>query len=421
MAQIIPAKLMRAGAMTGYVSIDGELANAQFVVATQELLAAAMPGADEGDKVTREVQVGDFIAIHGAGEDTKRVHVPFVDLFGENAEVADNFTIQKPGTDEQMRFLGRHMLKARESLFVATAGAEADPAHRRLLGALQGSFERVLQNLDDFPNEAAKQALMAASIDAMGGARLPVEPEAFLRKVRAEGLRMQIAEIQPEHPDALRRDPVGVDALLADAGLGGGALRGAAVRGPAGVMLREADMLRMVSANDRLCREVFGAVTTTDIANLSVRLLTPAEHTRLVEHFEESEATLNGEWVDEVRRRMSAITSGAMPGYRFQAVVASQAGRDVLLVTDSVSDGLNTPEGRGVAYLYSWPTADRQPLIEVNRGHVTTFGEDDVPSEDEVRRLEGVLEAMAGNEFDFDEDDDDELELGALPEPRMVH
>jgi hypothetical protein len=421
MASIIAQKLFAAGQMTGFIRNEGQLIEANFVVATEELLAVSGPAVDEGQVATREVEVGDFLAFYSENGETKRVHVPLAGLFASDNLVKDQFVIARPGTDEYMRFLGPHMLRARESLFVAineNPDIDANAQVRRLLGALQGSFERIQNEPEAFPAEALKDAFTASMIDAYGNAQLPVEPEAFLRKVRADALRLEIGRMEPGHPDALGRDPVGVDGILQNAGMEGAVDRGAAVRAPGGRLIGDRDMIRMLSANDRLCREVFGAATSTTIEDLSVKLLKVSEVEALREHFEQEDAIEQGEWVDEVLGRMRAITQGAMPRYQFEATIASVDGRDVLLVTDSVGGTMGFNDGsQGVGYLYSWPTADRRPTMEVNRGLIATFGAEDVPSEEELDRLERVRNEL-GARFDDDYGDDyDDDDFGELPEP----
>lgn len=434
MVQIIPNNLLTHGRMIGFVLREGRH-EAAFAIATEELLAQSLPTNEQIAKDTPklDVEIGDLLVAYKVDGEQKRVFVKFTDLFGDKQDVARQFVIPRPGADDDMPFLGSHMLKAREALFMATAGADADPQHRRLLGALQASFERILDERDAFPDSAVKDAWNASIIDTFGNVELPVSPDAFLRKIEADNIRVAIGKLERDNPDALSSDPSGVEEILTAAGVGGGILRGATVRAPGGQRLRDADLVRMVQSNDRLCREIFGAVTKTEISNLSVRFISLDEHRALVDHFERTDTTLKGEWVDEVRQRMAAITSGAgMRQYTFEAVLGSDGGRDVLLITDNSSASMNYEGGRGTAYLYSWPTVDRQPAMEVNRGQVATFGINEVPDEAEIERLQTVLSGLQdryhdhdeGGDFDIDEgddfdlDDNDDNDIGALPEPR---
>jgi hypothetical protein len=416
MVAILPKKILdESVAMAGHVSNEDGIVDARFVIATDDILAQAVPTEAEQGAATLDVEPGDFLAVYrGADQQVHRVKVSFRDLFDEKADVANQFLVGRPGTDESMRFLGRHMLKAREELFLATrenGGTELAGA-RRLLGSLQFCFEQIDADPEAYPADAQKDAFMARIVDAMGDVALPVEPEAFIRKARADAIRSRIAGIDPRHPDGLSRDPSNMDEVLIDAGLaGGGVYRGAEVRGPAGQKLNDAAMVRIVQSNDRLCREVFGAMTKAEISALSVRMISVSEAATLRRHFEETGAELGGEWIDTVRARIGALTTGNFQGYTFQATIAEKDGRDILVVTDSVSNQAN------VGYVYSWPTVDRHPVMDVARGRIATFGEEDVPSEAEVARLAMVLEDLEENNNDFDMDDDID-EAFALPVPR---
>jgi hypothetical protein len=139
-----------------------------------------------------------------------------------------------------------------------------------------------------------------------------------------------------------------------------------------------------ISANERLVLEVFNAMTRTEIGKLGVASISVQEAVAARDTL--APYMLTGEWIDEVRGRITEITGGAMPGYRAQVDMISHEGADAIIVTDSVGDR------QGRAYMYAWPTADRQPIMAVGNDYLANISPEEIPSQEELARLNEALQ-----------------------------
>ena len=88
-----------------------------------------------------------------------------------------------------------------------------------------------------------------------------------------------------------------------------------------------------------------------------------------------------------------------MPGYRFEMDVFCEGGRDFLTISDNVGQKNN------VAFVYSWPTSERIPVMEIEIGRVLNVSPEEDPGEEEIERLSLVLGQLeAVNLTDMDQD-----------------
>lgn len=236
----------------------------------------------------------------------------------------------------------------------------------------------------EIPQDLLNSAWIASATDTYGNIELPngLSAEDLGRYCKAQQLRSQIAEIQPDHPDAGTVADLGN--ILHDAA--GETVNGSyahAVRGAA--FAANENLSRMVRGNDRLAREVFGVATTTRIEDLQCSLIQRDRIERIRDNMEATGHRIDAEWTRGVIDNMRQILTQTMPGYqnRCQIDVFSVQNRDILLVSDHMG-----------GYAYSWPSEDRRPLMEIGQRHIAGFEPNEIPSEDEIRRLSEMLSEL---------------------------
>ena len=304
---------------------------------------------------------------------------------------------------EMLALTGSGMLPLREKMIAMTrAGRALEEGHRHALSGIQEIFEMVscAPDTDRFPARLIAQAYHASMIDSFGEVELGISDEEFARKSRADLCRARIGQLAPAHVDAMDSSRPLRD-LLANAGVEiNAAGMGAEIRGAAARQITEEKIRRMILANDRMCREVFGALTLTPIEQLSAAVIAEADHARLLA--QKGNRRLTGPWVDRAEQVTRDITRSGMPGYQFDFSLFAEDGRDYLMVADNVS------RKNGVAFVYSWPTAMRRPVMEVEAGRMIAVSPADVPDEAEMERLERVLSQL---EADPEVTDDDRQQL----------
>lgn len=395
-----PAAVMRRAGFKGFYEDEmGNRVEARFAIVSDE---TAPPGDTEN---LVNMDSGDLLAVFRVGEEIVRRRLTIDNQFANETYRESAFLSEMPN-GEISRFTGSHLLRVREVLVNASNNGDLSVDHQRLLAGLQSTVEAIGANPDAFPVSAVTQAWMASMIDGSGEIRAPVSEQAFVRKAQADAIRSKIGTLAADHPDGLSASQ-DIQEMLRAAGIGERACAsaGAGIRASIGRMANDEEMKRYVAANDRLCREVFGALTTTSIENLDVAILTRDEYEQLAGSLDRSQSRMEGEWVDAIKTRIGDIVGNRMPGYTYQADLFTEGGRDVLLVRDRPSDE------RNMLALYSWPTDSRRPLLDVGNGDVVMVTEADIPSEDEVLRLRGVYEGLVGNDNVFYGDEyDDEYE-----------
>ncbi|MCW3782596.1 hypothetical protein [Defluviimonas salinarum] len=361
---------------------------ARAVFVTESSVAAARAAqagmAPVNPATLPDLRYGDLIVTLHWGRRIEGRHVPA----GQDAGLAIEIT-GADGAPRRIPFTGLNMLSAREQLIaMSERGTSLSADQGGVLAGIQGVLEIISANPDTerFGGALVGQAFIASMIDGAGHVRLSVSDEEFGRKARADMIRAQISRLARDHPDGLS-GAAPLATLLREAGLSSAAARsGAEVRAAGGAMVTEEALRRMVTANDRLCREVFGAMTTTPIEKLGVAMISPAELEALVEEF--SDRILTGEWVDRICSRAERIAGGAMHGYSFRTCMISTDGRDILAISDPVGDAA------GQAFLYSWPSVERLQIAETDAGHIVNISPEEVPDETEIARLKVVLDAL---------------------------
>lgn len=227
-------------------------------------------------------------------------------------------------------------------------------------------------------------------------------PDGFDRYVQVQAIRGQISRLDPDHADALG-SLRSLTVSLRDRGLDGSIVHGGIIRGPMGQALRESDMAAMAKSNEALNRKVFGVVTRTPITDLGVNLIAPSKYREIQEAFSSNGEILSGEWVDHVNARFRNIIQSDRNGYHFETTFARVDNRDVLMVYEPSAPVTMENSERGAAYIYSWPSDDRQPILEVGQEEILPMVSDaDIPSEDEVSRLSNILSDLYQREMEPD-------------------
>lgn len=299
----------------------------------------------------------------------------------------DSFVIDVGGAE--LPFTGEHMFVVREILkdqHDRNGGLTFSQAN--LLGGIQEIFETVCQTYDRsrFPPDLIAQAFRSALTDAFGHFDLPVSPEEFARKAHADLVRSRIGLLDPGHEDGMTSAPEFMS-LLHAAGITPSRIgAGAGHRAPMGIDAEVEEVRRAISADDRMVREVFGAMTRCSVEELSVATIAQGDVERLCGAY--SHARLTGPWIEEVQRRVVDVTTSGMGSTPFGIAIYAIDGCDVAVFTDVVAPA------KDIAFAFSWPSHMRTPIVDVGQGHVISITPEDVPNEVELERLIDVLDRI---------------------------
>lgn len=297
-----------------------------------------------------------------------------------------------PGT-LRLREILRNRLAARED-----ADVEDVNAHRAMSG-LNGMFEIVrADQTNRFSADMLATAFHAYMSDSLGDTRLPVSPEEYARYCQANTLRGMIGQTDPSHADALQSFRPLHDILREHAVSPSDIGTGSDFRGSMGTSAEEGQMIRAVAANERLTREVFGRLTATSVENLSAAIVSMDAADRLRQS--EVLTPLSGDWVDQARAATEEAFGDPLPGYEFQMDIFSKDGRDIMVVDDSVG------RKAGKAYVYSWPTAQRNMTVRMDDADVLQLSSEEIPDEAEVQRLAAIVDDLR-HDLDVEPDDGD--------------
>lgn len=384
------ALFMTSGIPCVRLSLDEEtddlgIIPAHAVFITEESVAAARMKKLPVEANTPDVAYGDVLVISRFPDgNSMGEHVPA----GRDAGVALRIVTEEEG-EILLPFTGRNMLIAREKLLsLSRRGVPLQPEQRKAMSGIQGIFEIIMAQPDPerFGSSLIGQAFQSSMIDSMGDIRLPVSDEEFGRKARADLLRAQISRIDPDHPDAFGSSRA-LRQILTQAGINPEAASyGAAATSVGSSRITEEALRRMVAANDRLSREVFGSMTRTSIENLSAAAISFRDFEKIRGGALGPE--LSGPWIETVGERLETIFGDRMAGYHCDMVMVSRDGQDILTLCDPMS------AQNGLAFIYAWPTAERLVESEIAQGHVVNISPEEIPSELEIRRLSTVLEQI---------------------------
>lgn len=305
------------------------------------------------------------------------------------------------GSYRGIPFTGPSMMAARtlldsDNLPDIELAEEVRNQREKVLEGIDCIRDVILQdtNPERFPAHVARDVYFSAIANYAGDIDLGVSDEEFIRKMTADRMRAQIGRLNPDHPDALGNGAADLSQMINAARETGADINAAITANGAQVhhgtqaasMPSSNQMRNMIAQNDRLCREVFGAMTRTDIGDLQVALMNDAGFDGLINHFRANGVVHEGEWINEAHNRVSDIARDRMPNYSCEMAMGTIDDLDVLVVRDNVSRD-------GHSYAYAWPSEDRLPVMEIGRGHVATISPDEIPSQEEVDRLSREVEA----------------------------
>jgi hypothetical protein len=378
-----PASILKASGITcHYYAKDGVSrlpAVAAFVTEESVIEARRKPASPGG---LAQVNYGDLIVVRTTPTGERDAVIQPLGSHG-----AYFIDVQTDIGNRPLRFTGNGMLNAREALVnLAGNGSDIGTDGRNTLAGIQFVFELVSANPDinRYGSRTVADAFLSVMSEGAGSIGLSVSHEDFARKARADLMRAEIGMIDPTHKDALVRN-VELDRILIDAGANilsssSGSMRG--VRGD-----DEEDMRRVVMANEKLSQDVFGKVTCTPLSELSVSIVDMDSSEDLMDDMEDR--ILSGDWVTAVRADLARVLEEAMPGYKYDFMIAAKDGRDIMIVSDTLGDV------SGAIYVYSWPSSDRLPAIDAGGGKKMTISPEEIPDDEEISRLSGILEKMS--------------------------
>lgn len=323
---------------------------------------------------------------------------------GQDAAVQIRVTLN--GKTQMLPFTGLAMLTAREKLpLVDHATVTQD--QRRALAGIQSVMGIIMANPDParFQPIIIGNAFASAMLDAMGSPKLPVSIEEFGRKARADLIRAKLTRVDPDHPDGfLPLRPL--QGVLDDFGIG--AFSGASEMRSGRMIINEAALRRVAAANHGLRDRVFATLTSTAVDKLSASPMTPEDFDILADGL--SSHRLSGRWINAATDRLTAVMRANSPSYCCDVAFYSIDNRDILAIRDIHE------YGEGLAYAYSWPTIDRLPAASIDGVAIVNLSPEEVPAEDEVTRLQSVLDLV-----DFSASSDVEFSLdGVTPAQKSL-
>lgn len=373
-----------------FVEAKGKVAfqPARMAFVTHENVHAISGKPDGKRRSLEKVRYGDALIVWTDDAGTRR---------GTRVEAGRDAGVQisaRIRDEEQLiPFTGLAMLSAREKL-ASVEPSQVTEDQRRALAGIQGVMHVIMSHPDPirFPQAVIGNAFAAAMLDAMGRPRLPVPAEDFGRKARADLIRAKISRIDPDHPDGL--GPLRpLHRILDDFGIGSPVIGGR--RRPFDSTINEASLRRLVSTSPELSRGVFGTLTTTPVDRLSAAPMTSDDYEVLTDGL--SSHRITGAWLDGAVERVTAVMREANPVYRCDMAAYAIDNRDIFTLRD------NHGPVPGMAYAYSWPSMERLPSARINGAIQVNISPEEIPDEEEIRRLQGVLDLLSfGAQSDVD-------------------
>lgn len=341
----------------------------------------------------RSIQV-DGSGLEGRDDSLDMTYGSLAAVYRDNEGVAQ-VKIYSPGeqapfrirvSDRDIDFTGQQMLAAREEMVSITKeGATLNVAQLRMLSGLQDIFEMVCSapDAERFPSSLVAQSYHAFMIDHFGNFEISVSVEEFVRKARADLIRARIGLLDPGHKDAIGTSRQ-LRQILSDAGIEVSADGiGAEIKSPAALRINEEAIRRTIMSNEKMTQDVFGALTRTPVDRLSAAMIRLEDVDTLKEKNRNN--LLTGEWVDMITHAARYATMGASDSYQFSMDIFSQDGRDIAVVVDTVG------KQQEVAFVYSWPSAERFPVMDIDGERVMNISSEEIPSLEEFQRLSKVL------------------------------
>ncbi|MEP3665682.1 MAG: hypothetical protein ABJN42_02990 [Roseibium sp.] len=370
-----------AGINCHYYAQDGVTrlpAVAAFV--TEDSMRATRRKKAEGDKQIN-VNYGDLIVIRTTPSGGKDAVIQPLGKHG--AYFIDIMTDKGP---KPLRFTGAGMLSAREALSnMSETGNDMGADGRNVLSAVSFIFDLASANPDikRYSGRVVADAFLSVMSEGASAIELSITHEEFARKACGDLIRAEIGMVEPAHKDALMRS-MDLDKILAESGAKVLTSSGNPERGIRGD--DEGDPRNVVMAGQQLSKEVLDRITSTPADVVSVSIVDASSAGSLMEEMEDR--ALSGPWVSAAEKGLQELLGKAMPGVAYDFMLAAKEGRDLMIVSEA------NPGSEGSIFIYSWPSSDRYPAMDIDGTITMTISPEEIPDFGEISRLSGVLEKM---------------------------
>jgi hypothetical protein len=372
-----------------YDTITKETPCSVAIVTSDNLEAAAALRAATPDdpKWANELdaEIGDVVVISFDGDGRKVQKIPL-------SSAADlHIKMETHNGETYVPFGGNNMSGLRESLRTKAITDPLTAPETKLNADLLSIMRHIAAAPDgDMTVESLRDAYVGMINETFGDAQFDVTPAEIAKKMRTDVIRSEIAKLNPDHPDAFGVSR-SVDELLRRNFMTVFMGTGAEMRSG---MYSGDQMRASVASNDTLSRKVFGAMTCTRIENLGAAMVSGSKADMLLQRL--ANRKMEGAWIEKSREAIAAVFSQMMPGYRFEMDMINHEGNDILVVRDNIGAKNQGFSDTGSAYIYSWPEIDRRPTMQIGDGLMATITAADIPSDEEVSRLEAVLSEVQG-------------------------
>jgi hypothetical protein len=296
----------------------------------------------------------------------------------------------------------------------------------------QAAYERALERGDrvdapeprepEFPENAfdeasrlaifAKELAVTIKADARSDMEIRNKADRFVAKITeldrdtltaeqrgkidtARKLRAEISMLAPTHVEA-------AGAVLPPPYQGDGKaaskMIAALPNDPEGISAAQRSIMAM-SPDMNLVTRLFSVATTTPAMQVGKMALSHAGFKRIAQDLVKHENTEHG---PAVVARMTAVTKDAMSTYDWEGKLYTKDGADVLLMRDGYA-----------GFAYVWDAASRVNEVNVEETVLLGYSEADIPSDEEIERLQTVLADLrhdngADIDFGWDEEPEDE-------------
>lgn len=279
---------------------------------------------------------------------------------------------------------GANLLTLREAMVShSRTGGALNEDQKKALAAIQEVFGMVRSAPDPerFPDDLIAQAYHAAMIDEFGEHELPIPRENYARSSRATLLKARIAMLDPKSKSGLSSASP-LKEVLKSSGIDISG-NGISVKTSAPEGLTE-EAIRMSLAGNKDMSKLISGITATPVMGISAAMVSLNDREQL--RTLKARRKLSGTWVDHIGLEISkALPKGRGAGCDMFSI----DGRDILLVADGVS------VRNDAVFLYSWPTADRIPVMDVSGKKMMNISVEEAPEPIEIDALRQELATLS--------------------------
>jgi len=264
-----------------------------------------------------------------------------------------------------------------------------EPAVFAKLQGFIASAEAVIASelANGFASQQERKTELMASLEIRNERRNVLSHDEIAKVAEARALREQIATLNPDHPDAIRK--------VSGAYAGNGKAAEDAVKAISeGMSLHFGKGIPASGAIASLIEPLFATFTTEDVYRVHTTAIDGMARRRFEQEMGRFE---NDEIADTVRPRVEAVMGERMPGYTCELRFFANKGADMLMVNDL-----------GGARLYVMDSAARTQDLDIEAlNRAATI--DDVPSDERLAELRATVQELTfdnGADIDFTFDDD---------------